>query len=182
MEVADTERRGTGNRRGEERQTGIQAEGWKNGRTDGRADGRTDAVAVLAGGRGGSALSVGLRMGLIHKADLAVIHKTDLVAEPCLSPPTCAEKPDKEADLWLLASRLLCVASTSVASHGYSGISAPERRVIHMTSTNRFSLGKRSNLSSLGEGALSQVGTKDLGKLMNKKGLLKIFCTFGRFH
>lgn len=68
-------------------------------------------------------------MALIHKADLAVIHKTDLVAEPCLSPPTCAEKPDKEGDLWLLASRLwspLCVASTSVASLRYSGIFTPE--------------------------------------------------------
>lgn len=72
--------------------------------TDRDEERQTDRRSSSLGPRqGGSALSGGLRELLIHKADLVVIHKTDLVVDPCLSSPACAEKSDKEADLWLFS-------------------------------------------------------------------------------
>lgn len=75
----------------------------------------------------------------------------------------------------------LCCLDKCCVSQVFS-IFAPERGVIHMAAANRFSLEEKRNLSSLGEGVSSQVGTKDSGTPKKKKSGPFNVCTCQRLN
>lgn len=120
-----------------------EEKGTGDNQTDRQRRRETDRRRDSLGRRqGGSALSGGLRELLIHKADLVVIHKTDLAVDPCLSPPTCAEKSDKEADLWLFAPRRMLpyVFFPTITFYYFQTFFAPEWHTHHATLTDIFHL------------------------------------------